>query len=143
MTSELELKKAGLKATLPRIKILNLLEAAEEAHHYSAEDIYRLLLDHNEDVGIATVYRVLTQFEQAGIVRRLNFDDGQSKFELETGDGHDHMVCLHTGYVQEFVDPMIEQRIRAIAAEKGYEVSHHSLVVYGIYQGDRETESHA
>lgn len=126
-----ELKKVGLKVTLPRLKILEILEGAGEDHHLTAEDVYKILLEQGEEVGLATVYRVLTQFEQAGIVRRLNFENNISIFELDTGDNHDHLVCLRSGKVKEFVDPVIEERIREIAKENGYEVSGHNLVVYG------------
>lgn len=126
-----ELKKKGLKVTLPRLKILEILESAGEEHHLSAEDVYKILLEQGEEVGLATVYRVLTQFEQAGIVRRLNFENNISIFELDTGDNHDHLVCLKNGTVREFVDPIIEDRIKEIAEENGYELSSHSLVIYG------------
>ncbi|MDG6778237.1 ferric iron uptake transcriptional regulator [Thiomicrorhabdus sp. zzn3] len=126
-----ELKKVGLKVTLPRLKILEILEGAGEDHHLTAEDVYKILLEQGEEVGLATVYRVLTQFEQAGIVRRLNFENNISIFELDTGDNHDHLVCLKSGKVKEFVDPIIEERIKEIAKENGYDVSGHNLVVYG------------
>jgi len=125
------LKEVGLKVTLPRLKILEILESAGEEHHLSAEDVYKILLEQGEEVGLATVYRVLTQFEQAGIVRRLNFENNISIFELDTGDNHDHLVCLKTGRVKEFVDPVIEERIKEMALENGYELSGHSLVIYG------------
>ncbi len=126
-----ELKKVGLKVTLPRLKILEILERAGDDHHLTAEDVYKILLDLGEEVGLATVYRVLTQFEQAGIVRRLNFENNISIFELDTGDNHDHLVCVKNGTVKEFVDPIIEERIQEIAKENGYELSGHSLVIYG------------
>lgn len=129
--SGVELKKVGLKVTLPRLKILEILESAGEDHHLSAEDVYKILLEQGEEVGLATVYRVLTQFEQAGIVRRLNFENNISIFELDTGDNHDHIVCIKSGRVKEFVDPIIEERIKEIALENGYELSGHSLVIYG------------
>ena len=125
------LKKVGLKVTLPRLKILEILERAGDDHHLTAEDVYKLLLEQDEEVGLATVYRVLTQFEQAGIVRRLNFENNISIFELDTGDNHDHLVCLKTSKVKEFVDPVIEERIQEIAKENGYDLSGHSLVIYG------------
>ena len=128
-----DIKKAGLKVTLPRIKILEIMEKSE-TRHLSAEDVYKHLLDEGEEVGLATVYRVLTQFEQAGIVRRLNFENNISVFELDTGDNHDHLLCVKTGHVEEFVDPVIENRIQEIAKEKGYELSAHSLVIYGTYK---------
>lgn len=126
-----ELKKVGLKVTLPRLKILEILESAGDEHHLTAEDVYKILLEQGEEVGLATVYRVLTQFEQAGIVRRLNFENNISIFELDTGDNHDHLVCLKSGKVKEFVDPIIESRIQEIAKENGYDLSGHSLVIYG------------
>jgi len=124
-----ELRKAGLKVTLPRVKILQILEAAT-AHHLSAEDVYKALLDAGEDVGLATVYRVLTQFESAGLVSRLHFDSGHSVFELAKGDHHDHMVCLETGKVIEFIDDEIEKLQHAIAKKHGYELVDHNLVLY-------------
>lgn len=133
-----ELKKVGLKVTLPRLKILEILESAGEDHHLSAEDVFKILLEQGEEVGLATVYRVLTQFEQAGIVRRLNFENNVSIFELDTGDNHDHIVCMKTGRVREFVDPIIEERIKEIAKELGYELSGHNLVIYGAYKEDLE-----
>ncbi len=126
-----ELKKFGLKVTLPRVKILEILERSDDQHHLTAEDVYKILLEQGEEVGLATVYRVLTQFEQAGIVRRLNFENNISIFELDTGDNHDHLVCVKSGRVKEFVDPVIEARIQEIAKENGYDVSSHSLVIYG------------
>lgn len=129
--SSAELKKVGLKVTLPRLKVLEILETQGEQHHLTAEDVYKILIDQGEEVGLATVYRVLTQFEQAGIVRRLNFENNISVFELDTGDNHDHLVCIKSGRVKEFVDPVIEQRIVEIAKEKGYDLASHSLVIYG------------
>lgn len=125
-----ELRKAGLKVTLPRIKILQLLENAKD-RHVSAEDVYKALLDSGEDVGLATVYRVLTQFEQAGLVERHNFDGGHAVFELDSGEHHDHMVCSETGKVIEFHNDKIEQLQEQIARELGYELTGHSLVLYG------------
>lgn len=125
-----ELRKAGLKVTLPRIKILQLLEQARD-RHVSAEDIYKTLLESGEDVGLATVYRVLTQFEQAGLVERHNFDGGHAVFELDSGEHHDHMVCSETGKVIEFHNEKIEQLQEQIALELGYELTGHSLVLYG------------
>lgn len=126
-----ELRKAGLKVTLPRVKILQLLEAAEgNQHHMSAEDVYRTLLDQGEDVGLATVYRVLTQFENAGLVTRHNFEGGHSVFELASNEHHDHMVCMDSGEVIEFCDETIEKRQREIAEKHGYELVDHSLVLY-------------
>ncbi|MEE8060150.1 MAG: ferric iron uptake transcriptional regulator [Pseudomonadales bacterium] len=126
-----ELRKAGLKVTLPRVKILQLMEAAEEEnHHLSAEDVYKALLEAGEDVGLATVYRVLTQFESAGLVIRHNFEGGHSVFEMAKGDHHDHMVCVETNQVIEFVDATIEQRQHELAEEHGFEIVDHSLVLY-------------
>ena len=126
-----ELRKAGLKVTLPRVKILQILESSDlGAQHLSAEDVYGALRDAGEEVGLATVYRVLTQFESAGLVIRHNFETGHSVFELARGEHHDHMVCMASGDVVEFHDPLIEQRQREIAAEHGYELVDHSLVLY-------------
>jgi len=124
-----DLRNAGLKVTLPRIKILEMLETSE-SRHMSAEDIYRRLMDMNEDVGLATVYRVLTQFEAAGLVCRHNFEGGHAVFELERGHHHDHMVCLDTGKVIEFVSEEIEKLQREIADKHGYVVEDHSLVLH-------------
>jgi Fur family ferric uptake transcriptional regulator len=124
-----ELKKAGLKATLPRLRILEALERSD-AQHLSAEDVYKALIDAGEDVGLATIYRVLTQFETAGIVRRHNFDGGSSVFEIANGGHHDHMVRIDTGGVVEFVDDEIEQRQRVIVEQHGYELVDHSLILY-------------
>jgi len=124
-----ELKKVGLKVTLPRIKILQLLEAAE-ARHMSAEDVYKALLDAGEDVGLATVYRVLTQFESAGLVERHNFDGGHAVFEIAREEHHDHMVCVDSGEVIEFYSPDIEDMQRKIVEEHGFELVEHSLVLY-------------
>ncbi len=124
-----ELRKAGLKVTLPRLKILNILETTEN-HHMSAEDVYKALLEAGDDVGLATVYRVLTQFESAGLVQRHNFEGGHSVFELAKDDHHDHMVCTKSGEVIEFFDPVIEKRQHEIAAEHGFEIVDHSLILY-------------
>ena len=124
-----ELRKAGLKVTLPRVKILQMLEDCEQ-RHLSAEDVYKQLMEAGEDVGLATVYRVLTQFEAAGLVVRHNFDGGHSVFELERGDHHDHMVCVETGQVVEFHHEEIERLQEQIAEEHGFELTGHSLVLY-------------
>ncbi|MBT8081762.1 MAG: ferric iron uptake transcriptional regulator [Gammaproteobacteria bacterium] len=124
-----ELRQAGLKITLPRLKILEILEKANE-RHLSAEDIYKELLNSGEDIGLATVYRVLTQFESAGLVTRHNFEGGHSVFELDDGDHHDHMVCVDTGDVIEFVSEDIERLQREIAEKHGFELVDHSLVLY-------------
>ena len=126
-----EIRKAGLKVTLPRIKVLQLLEnASESAHHMSAEEVYKALLEAGEDVGLATVYRVLTQFESAGLVVRHNFEGGHSVFEIAKGDHHDHMVCMKTGKIIEFCDEGIEALQHKIAEQHGYEILDHSLVLY-------------
>ena len=129
MTDDEELKKAGLKVTLPRLRILEMLEGIEQVH-LSAEDIYKNLLKAGEEVGLATVYRVLTQFEQAGICIRHNFEEGHAVYELTPSDHHDHMVCLETGNIIEFSDDLIEDRQTSIAKEKGYEIIDHSMVLY-------------
>ncbi len=129
MQQRTELRKAGLKVTLPRLKILEILEGAKQ-RHLSAEDIYKDLLQAGEDIGLATVYRVLTQFEAAGLVTRHNFEGGHSVFELDDGDHHDHMVCVETGEVVEFVNHEIERLQHAIAEEYGFELLDHSLVLY-------------
>ena len=126
-----DLKNVGLKATLPRIKILHFLEQSK-IRHMSAEDVYKALLESGEEVGLATVYRVLTQFEQAGLVSRHHFEGGQSVFELNEGKHHDHILCIKCGKVDEFVDKVIEERQQNIAREKGYEMTDHSLYIYGI-----------
>lgn len=126
-----ELRKAGLKVTLPRIKILQMLESTSEtAEHLSAEDVYQRLRDSGEDVGLATVYRVLTQFETAGLVVRHNFETGHSVFELAPEDHHDHMVDVENNEVIEFFDKVIEERQHTIAEEHGFEIIDHSLVLY-------------
>lgn len=128
-----ELRKAGLKVTLPRIKILELLEEAHgNNRHLSAEDVFRQLRDAGEDIGLATVYRVLTQFQDAGLVIKHNFDNDQAVFELESGQHHDHMVCLRCNKVIEFADTVIEQRQQQIANEAGFRLTHHSLTMHGI-----------
>ncbi len=129
MSDDAELKKAGLKVTLPRLRILELLEGGDKTH-LSAEEIYRRLIEAGEEVGLATVYRVLTQFEQAGICIRHNFEEGHAVYELTPSDHHDHMVCLDTGDVIEFTDDIIEERQKKLAKEKGYEIIDHSMVLY-------------
>jgi Fur family ferric uptake transcriptional regulator len=126
-----ELRKAGLKVTLPRMKILDILEHSS-SRHQSAEDVYKALLDSGEDIGLATVYRVLTQFEAAGLVSRHHFEGGHSVFELNEGTHHDHIVCVKCGQVDEFIDETIEKRQKAIAADLGYELTDHCLYMYGI-----------
>ena len=125
-----DLKKAGLKVTLPRMKILDLMESSS-VRHQSAEDIYQALRDEGEEVGLATVYRVLTQFEAAGLVTRHHFEGGQAVFELNREGHHDHIVCVGCGKVEEFVDEIIEQQQEKIADQKGYAISDHSLILYG------------
>lgn len=125
-----DIKKAGLKVTLPRVKILKVLEASD-ARHMTAEDVYRSLLERNEEIGLATVYRVLTQFVEAGLVERHHFEGGQAIFELNRGSHHDHIVCQQCGRVEEFVDETIERHQHAIAEEHGFEIEDHSLIIYG------------
>ena len=129
MLQRQELKKAGLKVTLPRLKILEILESSDP-RHLSAEDIYKELLETGEDIGLATVYRVLTQFESAHLVTRHNFEGGHSVFEMDEGKHHDHMVCVETGKVTEFVNEDIERLQREIAAKYDYELIDHNLVLY-------------
>ncbi|WP_131668395.1 ferric iron uptake transcriptional regulator [Psychrobacter pygoscelis] len=126
-----DLRKAGLKVTLPRIKILELLER-DEHHHMSAEEVYKALIDQGEDVGLATVYRVLTQFEQAGIVERHNFENNLSVFEIMQDEHHDHLVCDVCGKIVEFHNEVIEMEQLKVAKEYGFKLSGHSLVMYGI-----------
>ncbi len=130
MPSPDELKSAGLKATLPRLKILEVFQAST-TRHLSAEDVFRVLLNHKEDIGLATVYRVLTQFEQAGLLKRNSFEAGKAVFELDEGAHHDHLVCLQCGRVEEFFDPEIERRQKLIAKERGFDLQDHALALYG------------
>lgn len=125
-----EIRKAGLKVTVPRLKILELLEKIGD-RHVSAEDVYRMLLEAGGEIGLATVYRVLTQFEAAGLVERHNFEEGYSVFELNRGQHHDHIVCIFCGRVEEFIDETIERRQSEIAQQKGFEIGDHSLTIYG------------
>ncbi|MCV2351306.1 ferric iron uptake transcriptional regulator [Paucibacter sp. Y2R2-4] len=124
-----EIKNSGLKATLPRIKILEVFQKTNQ-RHMTAEDVYKALLVEDADIGLATVYRVLTQFEQAGLLSRNHFESGKSVFELNQGHHHDHLVCLTCGRVEEFFDPEIEERQHRIAAERGFELQEHSLALY-------------
>jgi len=124
-----DLRNAGLKVTQPRMRILEILEQARP-RHMTAEDIYRTLIEHGDDIGLATVYRVLTQFEAAGLVMKHNFEGGQAVFELDRGEHHDHMVCTETGKVIEFYSEDIERLQREIAAKHGYTIEDHSLVLY-------------
>ena len=126
----LELKKAGIKVTLPRIKILEILQSPDN-QHISAEDVYKILLDNNEEIGLATVYRVLNQFDDAGIITRHHFEAGKSVFEVSQKKHHDHLVCLKCGKVIEFEDDVIEQRQEDIAKEHNIKLTHHSLYLYG------------
>ncbi len=126
-----DIRQAGLKVTLPRTIILKILEEAEP-HHLTAEDLYQALLERGEDVGLATVYRVLTQFEAAGLVRKHHFSGGQAVFELEHGAHHDHLVCVNCGAVEEFIDDIIEKRQLAIAEKAHFKITDHSLTIYGL-----------
>ena len=129
MSNPSDLKNIGLKATLPRLRILDLFEQSNK-RHMTAEEVYRLLTDDGQDIGLATVYRVLTQFEQAGLLMRHHFDSDKAVFELKQGDHHDHLVCLQCGKVEEFVDAEIEKRQHRIAKERGFAIKEHSLQIY-------------
>ena len=129
MTGTEEIKNSGLKATLPRIKILEIFQKTNQ-RHMTAEDVYKALLVEDADIGLATVYRVLTQFEQAGLLSRNHFETGKAVFELNQGHHHDHLVCLSCGRVEEFFDPEIEERQRRIAQDRGFELQEHSLALY-------------
>jgi Fur family ferric uptake transcriptional regulator len=124
-----ELKSTGLKATLPRLKILEIFQKGRQ-RHMTAEDVFRVLLEERSDIGLATVYRVLTQFEQAGLLKRSNFESGKAVYEIDEGKHHDHLVCLDCGRVEEFYDAQIEQRQQAVAHAKGFEIADHSLAIY-------------
>ena len=126
-----ELRRAGLKVTLPRVKIYEILEGGGEGDHFSAEDIYKILLEQGEDVGLATVYRVLTQFETAGLVSRHHFEGGHSVFELLRDEQHDHVVCVKCGRVREFTDPVLIERLVEIGKELGFDVNDRTLYQYG------------
>ncbi len=134
---DIDLKKAGLKITLPRLKILQILES-RKMRHMSAEDVYKALLESGEDVGLATVYRVLTQFEAAGLVSRHHFEEGHSVYELNQGEHHDHILCVKCGKVDEFMDEVIEERQRRIAEDAGYQITDHCLYIYGICKDCQE-----
>ena len=138
MNTASELKKAGLKTTIPRVKILEVLENAS-VRHMAAEDVYKHLLEMDEDIGLATVYRVLTQFESAGLVIRHSFEGGRSVFELNDEGHHDHMLCLECGDVFEFFDKTIEERQRRIASDVGFVLEDHSLYMYGMCEGMKKT----
>jgi Fur family ferric uptake transcriptional regulator len=129
MSSIDELKSTGLKATLPRLKILEIFQAGKQ-RHMTAEDVFRVLLEDRSDVGLATVYRVLTQFEQAGLLNRSNFESGKAVYEINEGQHHDHLVCLDCGRVEEFYDAEIENRQHAVAKAKGFSIADHSLSIY-------------
>ena len=126
-----DLKKLGLKATLPRLKILEILENTK-LRHMSAEEVYKALLESDEEIGLATVYRVLTQFESAGLVTRHHFEGGHSVFEIDDGKHHDHLMCVKCGKIEEFIDDTIEERQQAIAAKFDYEMTDHCLYIYGV-----------
>jgi Fur family ferric uptake transcriptional regulator len=126
-----DIRSAGLKVTLPRLKILDMLESSGKKH-LSAENMYKALLEEGEEIGLATVYRVLTQFEGAGLVKRHHFEGGNSVFELSQGEHHDHILCVKCGKVDEFHDEVIEQRQLDIAKQKGYKMTDHSLYIYGV-----------
>jgi Fur family ferric uptake transcriptional regulator len=130
-TRAAELKTSGLRATLPRLKVMEIFERAEH-QHLSAEDVYKVLLSEHADVGLATVYRVLMQFVHAGLLTRNVFDSGKAVFEINKGTHHDHMVCLRCGAVEEFYDPEIERRQHAVASERGFELRDHTLALYGV-----------
>jgi Fur family transcriptional regulator, ferric uptake regulator len=127
-----DLRNAGLKVTLPRVKILEILEKQTVEHHFTAEKVYKILLKDNEEIGLATVYRVLTQFEAAGLVTRHHFEGGNSVFELNKGSHHDHILCVKCGKVDEFTDDVIETRQKEIASQLGYDLTDHSLYLYGL-----------
>ena len=137
---EKDIKRAGLKVTQPRLKILDLLSNARD-RHLSAEDIYKMLLANDEEIGLATVYRVLTQFEGAGLVCRHHFEGGQAVFELASDKHHDHMVCMRTGKVVEFYDEIIEQRQRELAEKYNFRITEHSLILYGEFVGENDKTS--
>ncbi|CAH2774303.1 MAG: Ferric uptake regulation protein FUR [uncultured Caballeronia sp.] len=130
MTNPADLKNIGLKATLPRLKILEIFQHSP-VRHLTAEDVYRSLLNEELDIGLATVYRVLTQFEQAGLLSRSNFESGKAVFELNGGSHHDHLVCIDCGRVEEFFDAEIERRQQSIAKERGFKLHEHALALYG------------
>ena len=126
-----DLKRAGLKVTLPRIKILEVLENSNQ-RHLSAEDIYKQLLESEDEIGLATIYRVLTQFEAAGIVNRHHFETGQALYELDSGNHHDHLICVKCGKIVEFVDEEIEDKQKQIAQKEGFQITDHALIIYGV-----------
>lgn len=139
-TDQSDLKSVGLKATLPRLKILDIFRRSD-VRHLSAEDVYRALIGEEIDIGLATVYRVLTQFEQAGILSRSQFDGGKAIFELNDGDHHDHMVCTHCGKVVEFTNPEIEALQHKVADENGFKIESHAMVLYGVCNGCEKSKN--
>ena len=141
MDQNKELKKAGLKVTLPRLKILEILQQPNN-QHISAEDVYKILLDQDEDIGLATVYRVLNQFDDAGILIRHHFEGGKSVFEISHKEHHDHLVCLRCGKVVEFEDPVIERRQLEVAEQNNMKLTHHSLYMYGECNDETATSTH-
>jgi len=138
MPNTKNLKQAGLKTTQPRLKVLDVLETSQN-HHMTAEDVYKRLLETEQEIGLATVYRILTQFETAGLVIRHNFEGGRALYELDNGAHHDHMVCVECGKVFEFVDRTIEQQQRNVAAKAGFSMEDHSLSLYGVCNGMKES----
>ena len=136
MSNIKDLKNTGLKATLPRLKILEIFQVGKQ-RHMTAEDVFRVLLEERSDVGLATVYRVLTQFEQAGLLNRSNFESGKAVYELNEGQHHDHLVCLDCGQVEEFYDAEIEKRQHAVAKAKGFAIADHSLSIYANCTKDK------
>lgn len=133
-----ELKQVGLKVTIPRVTILELLQQQSEKNHYTAEEVFSALREKGHDIGLATVYRVLSQFEQAGILVKHNFESGQAVFELETGDHHDHIICLKCNKIIEFFDEALEEQQKAVAKTYGFELEDHSMVLYGICEDCRK-----
>lgn len=138
MPNTKNLRQAGLKTTQPRLKVLDVLETSP-IHHMTAEDVYKRLLETEQEIGLATVYRILTQFETAGLVIRHNFEGGRALYELDNGTHHDHMVCVECGKVFEFVDRTIEQQQRNVAAKAGFTMEDHSLSLYGVCNGMKES----
>jgi Fur family ferric uptake transcriptional regulator len=139
-TDQSDLKSVGLKATLPRLKILDIFRRSDD-RHLSAEDVYRALISEEIDIGLATVYRVLTQFEQAGILARSQFDGGKAIFELNDGDHHDHLVCTHCGKVVEFTNPEIEALQHKVADENDFKIESHAMVLYGVCHSCQKPKS--
>ena len=138
MPNTKNLREAGLKTTQPRLKVLDVLETSP-IHHMTAEDVYKRLLETEQEIGLATVYRILTQFETAGLVIRHNFEGGRALYELDNRAHHDHMVCVECGKVFEFFDRTIEQRQRNVAAKAGFSMEDHSLSLYGVCNGMKES----